>query len=113
MTVSNLQNMSGWSTSLGGPSIANWQGGYTGDTTSWYRWQDGTLPAYEPLVLWSTTGVGAEAKIQGQMYDAMVMNDAWGSESAISYDGHSWIAVTDNSASLNLRARATLFIAVA
>ncbi len=109
---SSMVNMSSYSNQDGGPSINVWQGGYNAQSTSSYRWSDGTLPAYEPLMCWGQAGVSTEAKIQGILYDAMVLNDAFISETVITYDGHTWIALTDQANTNAIAARATLFLAV-
>lgn len=108
----SIINYNAWSSNDGGPSIGMWQGGSPSSSTTAYRWNDGTLPAYEPLVVWSPTLVNNEAKIQGQLYDAMVMNDSWSGETAITYDGHTWIAITDQAGLVSVAARNTLFVAV-
>lgn len=111
IVYAGLQDMTNYSSNDGAPMIGIWQGGYHASGTTGFRWNDGTLPAYEPLVGWAPTGLGGEGKFQGQMYDALVLNDAWNSESTITYDGHTWIALTDQSTQL-VSGRVTLFLAV-
>jgi hypothetical protein len=109
---------SGMSSQLGGPSIPIWQGGYRQSGSAnevAYRWEDQTQMAYEPLVSWGTGGsTGLEGRIKGQIYDGVVISGSWTSESSISLDGHTWLALTDQAGagSGEIASLATLFLAV-
>src|SRR5215471_2497956 len=99
------------STAGGRAWIPVWQGG--GNTSDeGYRWEDGTVPIYEPLFIGASgAAVGNEGKLKGQLYDALVMNGSYAGESLISFDNHIWLAITD-AATAGARATATLFIAI-
>lgn len=111
--ASTLMDATTWTnTASGVPCIGIWQGGLTASDLD-YRWEDNTLPIYESLLAWGTGGSSAlEAKIKGQMYDTAVVNGQWAGETQITFDGHTWLAITDQ-AGASLSATATLFVAVA
>lgn len=111
LVLNSLLDKSSYASTLDCPSIACWQGGNHALGNNSYRWGDGTLPAYEPLLCFSLVGSG-ESKIYGQLYDALVMNEAWNSETSISYNGHTWLALTDQSTA-GQASRNSLFLAVA
>lgn len=96
---------------VGGISIVVLQGGnVSGD--SHYRWEDTTLLLYEPLVGWATgSATGNEGRIKGQLWDAMVVSGVWTSETVVSFDGHTWIAITDSANTVSNETQ-TLFIAI-
>jgi len=99
------------SAQVGAVGIPVLQGGNNaGD--SHYRWEDSTLLLYEPLVGWATGSASSnEGRIKGQLWDAMVVSGTWTSETTVSFDGHTWIAITD-SAATGIGTTDTLFIAI-
>lgn len=110
--VATLLNASNYTNNTGAPSIACWQGGYyAGDTH--YRWEDTTLPIFEPLVGYGTAGVLTnEGRLKGQLYDAAVVNGSYTSETQITFDGHTWLAWSDQITG-GIACDASLFLAVA
>lgn len=97
---------------LGGVNIPALQGGNPSSTDGAYRWEDTTLLLYEPLIAWATgSSIANESRIKGQLWDAMIVSAQWTGETVVSFDGHTWIAITD-SASANSSSLATLFVAI-
>lgn len=95
----------------GGLGMVVLQGGYVAGS-SFYRWEDTTLLLYEPLVGWATgSAIGNEGRIKGQLWDAIVVSGAWTSETTVTFDGHSFLAITDSAPSAN-NADQTLFVAI-
>lgn len=100
-------------TATNNPAIACWQANAGSASTQGYRWEDNTLPVYEPLIGWWTgSASGNECKLKGQLYDAAVINGSYASETSFTLDSHTWLGITD-AASPNIAADATLFLAVA
>jgi len=84
-----------------------------------YRWADNTLVDNDPLVAFGLSSASDEAKFQGQMSDAVVVDDAFTADMNISLDGHTWWGITNNNNGVagttdygNIP-RGTLFIRVA
>ena len=74
-------------------TLGVWQGGTIAVDTA-YRWEDTTQLVYEPFVGWSDGG--AEPKLHGLLYDAMIVNGAGVTgETTFTFDGHTWIYLTD------------------
>jgi hypothetical protein len=86
---------------------------FNGAVTSNYRWHDDSILVYEPLMSWPLAASTDEAKIRGQMWDAMITSDTFAGDTTFtSFDGHSWWAVTNNyTGSVGIFAKGTLFIA--
>ena len=93
--VATMMNTSSWSSQAGAPSILVWQGGHQDLSGNAYRWEDGSALAYEPLVCWGTTGSAEDARVKGQLYDAVVVSGIRPGESTINFDGHNWMSITD------------------
>lgn len=94
-----------------GPTLSWWQGTRSAFDDG-FQWADGTLPVYEALVAFGITATTDSAKLRGQLYDAMVINGQWTSESTFSFDGHSWLTITDDSNATLLGATASLVLAI-
>lgn len=99
--------------SAGGGSyltLCPWQGGTSGGGDDGYRWEDGsTYPNYEPFIAFDV--VGSEAKLKGQLYDAVVVNGSMVGETTFSLDSLNWLAITD-AAQINQVALATLAVVI-
>jgi hypothetical protein len=95
---------------IGDLSIPVWQCGYISTDNS-YRWSNGALPIIEPFLAWGTTGVAAEARLKGQLYDAALLSGQWSGEGTVSFDGHTWLILT-NGPTVNMNATAVLILAV-
>ena len=100
------------STSLGCIGISPFQGGQEIADQA-YRWFDNSLFLFEPLVSWATgTVAGNEARIKGQLYDAIVLSGSWTSEQLVMLDGHTWMNLTDTPAT-GQAGTACLFVLIA
>lgn len=51
---------------------------------------------YEPLMMWGLTGANVQAKIAGQIWDAYVTSQSVAADTLFTFDGHTFIAVTNN-----------------
>jgi hypothetical protein len=99
-------------TNVGIPGLCVFQGGLSSQDQG-FRWDDGTFTVIEPIVAWATGSVQTnEARLKGQLFDAMIVAGSWTAESTISFDGHTWMAITDTP-TVSVAATCTLFLAVA
>jgi hypothetical protein len=89
----NSFGQSGGFTGTGDFSAAVQQSGNQSSDNA-YRWVSGHLPIYECFLSWGSTSVSAEAKLKGQLYDAVIINGFWTGESSVSLDGHTWMTIT-------------------
>lgn len=88
--------------------------GHTAGTTfPISQWQDDSYFQEEAVIGWSpdSTTTTIAGKWKGQLYDALVLAARVDGESTITFDGHTWIAITDQ-ADLSTEGWGTLFIAV-
>lgn len=123
-----------WETTTGGSAVvygsslyASQMVNYTGDAhasprllTLWaaypnvqgcYRWQDNSNQQIEPLIAWSSSSSqSGETKIVGILSDAMVVGGAYVGESTISFDSHTWRAITNSAPVSGLIPGCTLFM---
>lgn len=102
----------------GMPRLVSQQGAGSGTgNTNFYRYADGTFRAYESEIGWGLTAVTDEGQVRGQLWDALIVSDSIAGDTTLSYDGHTFIAITHSNAGTssasNLAARGTLLIAVA
>jgi len=65
-----------------------------------YRWFDNSLQMSEPLIA-AATVVTNEAKIHGQLWDAVIASDDLTLDTTISFDSHSFFTVGSSTGSLN------------
>lgn len=66
----------------------------SGKLTASYRWHDDTLNFVEPLISWGAVNTTDEAKIRGQMFDAIWKSDVATPDTTITFDGGTWHAIT-------------------
>ena len=58
-------------------------------------WHDGvTQFATDPLLLFGITSGSDTCRIRGQLWDAILLSDAWVIDTAITFDSKSWLAIT-------------------
>lgn len=76
-------------------------------------WGDSTLLVYEPLMMSGAAALADEGMVRGQLWDAIVIADGFAAETQISFDGHTWQAITHNNSGGAAYARGTIFICVA
>lgn len=88
-------------------------GMYIMDNLRAYRWHDSSALLIDALMAWGLTSAVDEAKIRGQMWDAMVSSESYSGDITTIADGHNWIVITDlQNGSASGQPRGTLFIAV-
>jgi len=87
-------------------------GAETAEYTSGQLWHDDSIVVCEPLVAWGLAATADNAKIRGQMWDAIVVGASYGPDSTISFDGKSWWALTANNGGSTSSMRGTLFLMV-
>lgn len=61
-----------------------------------YRWHDGSLLTYEPLIGWGTTGSSDENLIRGQLWDAAMISGQFVADQTTTFDSHNWWVLTNN-----------------
>jgi hypothetical protein len=106
-------------TGFGAPMLMAANGGVAlNSAQNAYRWQDGSAYLQPAIVGWSGVSVTSEAFYRGLLYDAMISSEAYNGDLSVTYDGHTYLTITDNS-SLSASAagsgsmmRGTLLIAV-
>jgi len=86
-----------------------------------FRWHDDSALMTEPLVAWGTTA-DAEAKLKGQLWDAILSSEAYPMDQTTTFDSHNWYSVTDSNngympavgdtLTADVSARGTLFLVV-
>jgi hypothetical protein len=85
--------------------------------SSAYKWADDTLLICEPLVSWGDDQ-NTDGKIRGQLFDALLVTEAFAYDTQINVDGHTWLAVTGNNVGtvggswVPNAAKGTLFVAI-
>lgn len=79
------------------------------------KWQDDSYFQSEAVMGWSpdSTTSSITSRWKGQLYDGMILTGASAvvGESTVTFDGHTWIAITDQ-CDANLGGLGTLYIAV-
>lgn len=99
-----------------GPADFSYQGGTGYGSTYGYRWFDNSLQILDALIASGLTSYSEdEAKIWGQMWGAIVVTEPFAGDSTVSFDGHTFFAITNNNSGGNVdsgQMRGTLFIAV-
>ena len=61
-----------------------------------YRWHDGSLLTYEPLIGWGLTGNNDENMIRGQLWDAAMISGQFVADQTTTFDSHNWWVLTNN-----------------
>jgi hypothetical protein len=75
-------------------------------------WQGGDRHQMEALIAWAPGSTSTSSPtIKGQLFDAIVLSGKATGESTITFDGHTWIAVTDQ-CDYNIRGAGSLYVAV-
>jgi hypothetical protein len=78
-----------------------------------YRWHDGSLLTYEPLIAWGLTGMNDEGLIRGQLWDAAMISGQFVADQTTTFDSHNWYVLTNTTAfSSGLSFGATLVLVV-
>lgn len=79
-----------------------------------YRWYDGSLQIVEPLMGWGLTAASAECKLYGQLWDAMIVSDAFAGDYVLpnQVDSHTWYAITNNNVGTAAVVKGTLFLVI-
>jgi hypothetical protein len=61
-----------------------------------YRWHDGSLLTYEPLITWGLTSHSDEPLIRGQLWDAAMISGQFVADQTTTFDSHNWWVYTHN-----------------
>lgn len=81
----------------------------TGTTLGPYKWFDGSAFITEPLMAFSPIGSQTLSTINGSTWDTAIITDSIAAETVLTFDTHSWIAITNsNTGSAGIWARGTL-----
>lgn len=91
------------------PSLSENQG------VACYRWHDGAADIVDAVISWGLAGKTDEGQKRGQLWDAFISTESYQADSSVSYDGHTWLAITDNNngTSTGNWQRGTLFVCIA
>lgn len=91
--------------------IATLYGGPGANTDANYVWADGSPTVIEPLIGWGGSAITVPGRHQGQVWDAIVVSGSWIGDQVITFDGHTWICITDTPG-VNASNLASLFVAI-
>jgi hypothetical protein len=59
------------------------------------RWHDDSLQMVEPLIAWGLTNLSSdEPKFRGQLWDAVVLSDAFTADTSLAIDGRTYFCIT-------------------
>lgn len=61
-----------------------------------YRWHDGSLLTFEPLITWGLTSSSDEGLIRGQLWDAAMISGQFVADQTTTFDSHNWWVFTNN-----------------
>jgi hypothetical protein len=81
-----------------------------GRTDNGYRWDDNTENCAEPQLAWGLTNLTDEAKIRGQIHNAVWFTDAFAEGTPRTFDGRNWYCITNNNS--GNATRGSLFVLV-
>ncbi len=77
-----------------------------------YEWEGGRRSETEPIVGWSPdSSASTRAKKKGLLWDAMIESGLADGETTITFDGHTFIAITDQ-CDANVQGVGTLYMAI-
>jgi hypothetical protein len=82
-------------------------------SVSGYRWHDDSALIVEPLIAWGAPTVDSEARLRGQLWDAIVVTESYPADSTSLIDSHTFYSITNNNdgnATLPASMRGTLFV---
>jgi hypothetical protein len=61
-----------------------------------YRWDSDHIVTWDAFLSWALSGgLGGEAKLRAQLWDATVICDSFTGDATTTFDSKNWIAVTD------------------
>ena len=69
---------------------------YTKASPTGYRWYDDTIMTGDVFIAWGLVNGNSEAKIVGQIYDAIFIGDAVAAGVTATFDTHLFHNVTEN-----------------
>ena len=88
-------NQTNWNNANGWPALLVPFGGNSFSTVaSTTRYSNGDDITGDALVCWGLTTYSDESQIRGQLWDALIIADAFMGDTTTSFDTHNWIAVT-------------------
>lgn len=66
-----------------------------------YRWRDDSILTGDVYIAWGSTAITAEAKINGQIWDAIYISDSLGINTTATFSGHLFQNATDTNGGIN------------
>lgn len=75
-----------------------------------YQWHDGSQFLSDPLVAWGSPSTSDLSRIRGQMWDAVVVSEAYSADSFFSFDSHTWYAVSNSVTGSSSTSRGCLLV---
>jgi hypothetical protein len=82
----------------------------SGGSAAW-RWHDDSAFVYDALLGYGLIN-NNEAKVRGQLWDALVSSEIYAGDLTTSYDSHNWIVITNNGVALGNTFKSTLFVCI-
>ena len=79
----------------GFPTLISYQSSAI-QSISGYRWHDDSAMIIEPLVAWGAPTYDSEAKIRGQLWDAILSTESYPSDTTTLIDSHTYYTLTNN-----------------
>lgn len=82
-------------------------------SVSGYRWHDDSAYIVEPTIAWGAPTIDSEAKLRGQLWDALVSTESYPADGTVTLDSHTFFNLTDNNngtATLPASMRGSLYI---
>lgn len=61
-----------------------------------YRWHDGSVLTYEPLITWGLTSINDEPLIRGQLWDSAIISGQYVADQTTTFDSRNWWVFTNN-----------------
>jgi len=107
--AAGLSNAADFRLTLLGPGFM-----YSGPDDGGLLWHDDTRMVVEPVVSWGLALTTDVAKGRGLLWNAIVVQSSYDADTNISFDGHTWWAITHQGVGVpnSGHLRGTLFIAV-
>jgi hypothetical protein len=109
--TSFMLNYTAWSTSL--PRFEQpGAGGSQSTVNTIMQWQDNSYSQKEAVIGWSPdSSTASRGKLKGQIYGGMLVSGQFAGESTITFDGHTFMAITDQT-DITESGATTLYVAV-
>lgn len=80
-------------------------------STTGYRWHNDEALMLEPLLAFGATSALDEAKVRGQLWDAVISTESYAKDATVTFDGLNWWNLTDANVGISRNtSRGSLFV---